>query len=329
MKTRELALGLIGVYAGFRFALRMKRRISFAGKTVVITGGSRGLGLVIARRLARERAKLVLIARDRDELQRAELQLLELGAHTMIVPADVGDREQVEAAIEQAIARFGTIDVLINDAGTIQVGPVEHMTLGDFERSMNVHFWGPLHAISAVLPEMRAKNFGRIVNIASIGGQVAVPHMAPYNASKFALVGLSDTLRAELAKDNIFVTTVCPILMRIGSARNAEFKGRAEEEYAWFRGLAAAPGISINAERAAARILRACKYGRANTFVSPLGRVLAVLTRIAPEVSAESMSLLNRVLPSYDEEGDVLARRGADLVPSAFDDELALKNNEL
>ena len=95
--------------------------------------------------------------------------------------------------------------MLVNNAGVIQVGPIEVMTHEDFELAMKAHFWGPLNTILAVLPSMRQRRQGRIVNICSIGGKVSVPHLVPYSASKFALVGLSKGLRAELMKDGIML----------------------------------------------------------------------------------------------------------------------------
>jgi short-subunit dehydrogenase len=118
---------------------------------------------------------------------------------------------------------------------------------------MAIHFWAPFYAMQAVLPQMRERGAGRIVNISSIGGKVAVPHLAPYCASKFALVGLSKAMRIELAKDNIFVTTVCPGLMRTGSHVNAVFKGQNEKEFAWFSiGNASCPFVCQRGKRRAA-----------------------------------------------------------------------------
>ena len=137
------------------------------------------------------------------------------------------------------------------------------MTLDDYEQAMAVHFWAPLICTELVLPDMRRRGEGRIVNIASIGGQIGTPHMIPYSASKFALNGLSQSLRAELTKDGVYVTTVCPGFMRTGSPRNAKFKGQHRAEYAWFSIVNSMPLISMNADRAARQIISACRYGRA------------------------------------------------------------------
>src|SRR5688572_7728661 len=204
-------------------ALRRRSDYDFAGKSVVITGGSRGLGLVMARQLADDGARLTLVARSEDELTRAveDIRTRQPFSEILAAPGDVRRRDDAERAVTQAFDRYGRIDVLINNAGIIQVGPVSHMTLADYQDAMDTHFWGPLYGILAVLPHMRSQGEGRIVNISSIGGRISVPHLVPYSASKFALAGLSDGLSYELARQNIHVTTVCPGLMRTGSPLNA------------------------------------------------------------------------------------------------------------
>ena len=152
-----------------------------------------------------EGARLTLVARDEEELQRAveDLATRQPFAEVLPAPADVRVRYQAERAIAMAVERFGAVDVLINNAGIIQVGPLDHMKLADYEDAMLTHFWGPLYMTIAALPHMRREGAGRIVNISSIGGKIGVPHLVPYSASKFALAGLSEGLRAELARDNI------------------------------------------------------------------------------------------------------------------------------
>ena len=178
--------------------------------------------------------------------------------------------------------------MLINNAGVIHVGPLEHMAYGDYQQAMNVHFWGALHCTEAVLPYMRLRHSGRIVNIASIGGLIAVPHLAPYSASKFALVGYSDAVRAEVAKDGIRVTTVCPGLMRTGSAINALMKGRHEAEFAWFGTLSSLPLVSIDARRAARKIVEAARRGAPHLTITPQARVAAMLDRLMPNTFAQT-----------------------------------------
>jgi short-subunit dehydrogenase len=171
------------------------------------------------------------------------------------------------------------------------------MTMEDFEEAIATHLWAPLYTTLAVLPEMKRRGEGRIVNIASIGGKVSVPHLVPYSASKFALVGLSDGMRAELAQDGIKVTTVCPGLMRTGSPRNAFFKGDHEKEYTWFSLSGSLPGLSINAERAAKKILEACRRGDAEVLVGLPAKLGAVARTLAPNLTSALLAYVNRWLP--------------------------------
>jgi NAD(P)-dependent dehydrogenase (short-subunit alcohol dehydrogenase family) len=267
-------------------------------KTVLITGGSRGLGLVMAREFAREGSRLVLCARDDLELQQAGADVEEFGAEVMTVPCDITDRQAVNEMIAGVNAQFGAIDVLVNNAGIIQVGPLEVMTMEDFERAMQSHFWGPLNTIMAVLPSMRQQKSGRIVNISSIGGKVSVPHLIPYSASKFALVGLSKGLRAELLKDGISVTTVCPGLMRTGSPRNADFKGQHRYEYAWFSISDSLPLLTVAAENAARQVVRACKRGQAELVISVPAKLAVLLDALFPELMSQMLGVANQLLPA-------------------------------
>ena len=296
--NNKLLLAALGAGAFFaaRSLLRQVNAYSFRDRVVLITGGSRGLGLLIARELAGEGARLAICARDEAELQRARA---ELSRHTEVIgiPCDVGDRRQVEAFVQAAQNHFGQVDVLINNAGTINVGPMEVMTVEDYEQAMRVHFWGPLYAVLAVLPEMRRRGEGRIVNVASIGGKVSVPHLLPYSASKFALVGLSEGLRAELRKDGIIVTTVCPGLMRTGSPRNADFKGRHEAEYAWFKISDSLPLTSINARRAARQVIEAARHGEAEAVLTIQAKAAALFHGIFPGLTADLLGLVNQLLP--------------------------------
>src|SRR3982751_6175431 len=226
---------LVGISLILARALRRRPPIQLRDRVAVITGGSRGLGLLMARELAAAGARLAILARDPAEPAPARRERAAAGGQRVLaLPCDVGNEDEVRWAINAAAERFGRLDVLINNAGVIQVGPLEHMTVEDFEEAMRVHFWGPLYATLAALPHLRKQETARIVHISSLGGRLAIPHLVPYSASKFALVGLSDGLRSELAKEGIYVTTVCPGLMRTGSHVNAQFKGKRKEEFAWF-----------------------------------------------------------------------------------------------
>jgi len=332
-----LGLGAVGLGAAIlQRRLRQRRAIDFADKTVVITGGSRGLGLVIARQLGAESAHLVLLARDRGELERAKDDLTRRGASVGIVVCDVRQRHQVEQSIAQIADAYGTIDVLINNAGVIQVGPIDHMTVSDFENAMATHFWGPLYAILATLPHMRRRGVGRIVNVSSIGGKIAVPHLLPYSASKFALAGLSEGLRAELAGQGIRVTSVYPGLMRTGSTYNALFKGQHQSEFAWFHTFDALPGVSIAAERAARQIIDACRHGDAQLVITLPARAATIANTVMPSIFAQAMTLTNTLLPAPSDTADATSRSGwqsfSALVPTRLTglaDRATRQNNEV
>ena len=335
---------LLGLIAGAGATLaaarlaRTRRAIDFAGRIIVIAGGSRGLGLVLARQLAREGAKLCLLARDERELDRAKRLLEEEfpSADIMTLRCDVRLKDDVRNAVGQILGRWVAIDALINVAGIIQVGPLENMTLEDFEDAMATHFRGPLHMMLEAIPAMRRRGFGRIVNISSIGGRVGVPHLAPYVASKFALVGLSDAMRAELAPHGIHVTTVSPGLMRTGSPRNAQVKGQHWKEYAWFAIADSIPGLSTSVQNAAHQIIEACRYGDPELTITLPARVAVVANALAPAAMARLLSVGTRVLPGpAGAEGNV-ARAGREsesrLAPSAattLTERAAVLNNEV
>jgi NAD(P)-dependent dehydrogenase (short-subunit alcohol dehydrogenase family) len=333
---------VLGLAAGAGAALvagrlaRARHAISFDGRVVVLTGGSRGLGLVLARQLVDEGAKVVILARDLGELERAHADLSARGGEVMALRCDVRRRADVRAAVDQIVETWRSIDVLINNAGVIQVGPFEHMSHEDFENAMATHFWGPLNLILEVAPIMRHRAFGRIVNISSIGGKIAVPHLAPYSASKFALVGLSDAIRAELNPYGVRVTTVAPGLMRTGSPMNATFKGRHESEYAWFKVSSSIPGVTIAAERAARQILDAARHGDPDLTITPHAKLAAAANGAVPGVVARAMMLAARLLPRAGGAGGDRLQKGRDseskLAPRAITvltDRAAVANNEL
>ena len=327
------ALGA-GTYAA-KSAFRRLFDYDLKNKTVLITGGSRGLGLVMAREFAREGSRLVLCARDEQELDQARLDLEESGAEVMVIPCDITNKHDVNAMIAAVNARIGGVDVLVNNAGVIQVGPLEVMTPEDFELAMQAHFWGPLNTILAVLPSMRQKRTGRIVNISSIGGKVSVPHLVPYSASKFALSGLSKGLRTELMKDGIKVTTVYPGLMRTGSPRNADFKGQHRFEYAWFSISDSMPLLTVSAENAARQVVQACKRGQAELVISVPAKLAVLFDELFPEAMSQILATANRFLPEPGGVGTE-RRKGRESTSSwspswltTLTEEAALRNNEV
>ncbi|HEX8947950.1 MAG TPA: SDR family oxidoreductase [Dissulfurispiraceae bacterium] len=292
-----LAAGAGAVFLSLRIR-RAKRRMSFEGASVVITGGSRGLGLEMARLFAQEGARLTLLSRKENELERAVRDLAAFDADVLVHPCDVRVRNQVDRAVDFIIEKRGRIDVLVNNAGVVEVSPFENLDLQDFENDLAVHAWGPLFMIRAAVPHMIRQGGGRIVNISSVAGLVAVPHLASYTMSKSALVGLSDSLRAELSKDGIVSTTVAPGLMRTGSHVNARYKGQHKKEFAWFAASEGIPLFSVSARRAAGKIVEACRYGDPILIIGYQARLLHLANTLFPGLIASLMALAGRLLPA-------------------------------
>lgn len=300
----ELKYGLItaaGAGAGlaaWAIARNSRPLYNLRDKVVLITGGSRGLGLQMAREFGDNRAKLVLCARDAAELEEARKDLSSRGVETRTFVCDVSDRQQVQRMVDQA----GPIDVLVNNAGIIRVGPLQEMTIADFETAMATIFWGTLNTTFAVLPQMRQRKQGRIVNITSIGGKISVPHLVPYSCAKFATVAFSEGLRAELDPAGIKVITIVPGLMRTGSHLEAEFKGQQKREYAWFSLGAATPVVSISAERAARSVVKSVRRGESEKILSLSADLLARFHGAFPELTGPLLSIVNKyVLPAPPE----------------------------
>jgi NAD(P)-dependent dehydrogenase (short-subunit alcohol dehydrogenase family) len=299
--TAQLLTGIAVSAASYAFRKRTPKRKKGGIQVVLITGGSRGLGLALAERYGRAGAKLVLAARDHGELTTARQTLLDRGAvrspdDVLLIPADLADPAQAANLIEHSINHFGRIDVLINNAGIIEVGPFENQPLEAFHRAMATNFFAAVHTTQSALPHMLTRQSGSIVNIASIGGKFAMPHMLPYVSSKFALVGLSQGLHAELRHKGVRVTTVCPGLMRTGGEVNAHYTGQLKKEERWFTLAATTPVIAASVQHAADRIFHAVSAGRAEITITPQAWLAARVAGVAPETTQFLASLANQFL---------------------------------
>ena len=335
--TRQQSMLLsLGVAAGMTaMQLIFRRNYDLRRKTVFVTGGSGGLGLLLAREFAARGSRVAISGGDGEALELAAAYIRRYGQHVLPVETDVTVREDAETAIDQIRRQFGPVEVLVNNAGTICVGPLEGMTVDDFRDSLNTHFWGPYFTTMAVLPGMKKAKQGRILNISSIGGKISVPHLLPYCVGKFALTGFSEGLRSALLKDQIYVTTVCPGLMRTGSARKAFFKANNEGEYAWLSISHAVPGLSMNAERAAHRIVNACVRGDAEIVLSVPAMAATKFEAIFPGISADLLGIVNQLLPKADQgdESVKTAKQGfSDVSTSwvtALNERAAVGNNQV
>lgn len=323
-----VALGLLAA----RALLRRRRRFVLNGAKVLITGGSRGLGFAAARRFVLEGAEVAICARDQRELERARAELREL-AHRVALEdgeeasrvvafrADVTDPAAVEWMVGEVRGVLGGLDVLVNCAAEIAVGPLEAMTAKDYEQAFRAIFLAMYHPTQAVVPLMRAQGAGRIVNVTSLGGKVPIPHNAPYVVGKYAATGFSAVCNAELRKYGIRVSTVMPPPLRNGAWMNAGYKGDATQELAWFVRALSSPLVSIDPERAARAIVEAARYGDAETMVAPSAWLEARAHALFPELSATLLAALDRLsLPRPPLGARALpASSGAEIVASSDD----------
>lgn len=332
-QTAAIALAGLGLLAVARAVYRRVTRLDYRDKVVIITGGSRGLGLEMARIAASKGAKLALCARSQEDLANAAAELAATGAEVLTVAADLSRPEDAQHVIEQVIGRYGRIDILINNAGVMMLGPENVMNAEDYRQVMDSNCWSALHMIQAALPHLRAQGGGRIANISSIGGKVSVPHMLPYSVSKFALTALSEGMAAELKKDQIVVTTVIPNLMRTGSPRNVSIKGAHEDEYAWFKIADSLPLLSQDARAAAESIMEGIAAGDTEVILTPIARAASIMNGLAPGTVTTLMQWADHFLPQSD---DTTVRMGHESESGATQgrigsraDEAARRNNEL
>jgi NAD(P)-dependent dehydrogenase (short-subunit alcohol dehydrogenase family) len=311
-------------------------RYTVRGKTFLITGGSRGLGLIMARQLVADGARVAVCARDTRELKLARADLEGRGGDVFAVVADAGEEAEAVGFVREAYAHFGAIHGLINNAGVTQVGPFPNTRADDYELSLRTHFWAPFFMITETLPYLKARGSdARILNVCSIGGKLAKPHMIPYSVGKFALAALSEGLRAELAPLGIAVTSAYPGLMRTGSVRQALVKGDKPREFAWFAVAEAMPLLSMDAERAARRILLAMRRGESEITLTAPAWIAGRAHALFPEMTAWISGKIASLMPTSD-PFDASTVRGADLPTPDFPsrwarvtEKAARRNNEL
>lgn len=302
----------VGAAAGTLVAAAAReRRRRLAGKVVLITGGSRGFGLAMAAEYASLGCRIALLARDHNELERARDTLARAGCEVFTVTCDLSDRDAITSAIDAVARQYGQIDILVNNAGEIVVSPLENLEAADFERAMAVMFWGTFYTTQAVLPAMKARGHGQIVNITSIGGKVSVPHLLSYSCAKAAAVAFSNGLGNEVRQFGINVTTIIPGLMRTGSHVNALFKGNARAESAWFGTAASLPLLSISAERAARMAVNAASARKSEKILGFPAQVLALSQTLFPGLTSELLRFTNAWLPK--DGADRVLQAGSEL----------------
>jgi short-subunit dehydrogenase len=250
---------------------------TFAGRAVLLTGASSGIGHALARELAAERARTALVARDRERLDEVRSECLALGGGAIVVPGDVGVESDCGRIVEETVAALGGLDVLLLNAGITMWSRVEDLADASiFERLIRVNYLGCVWLARAALPHLRAAR-GQIVVVSSLTGLTGVPTRSGYAASKHALHGFFDSLRIELRGSGVDVTIVCPDFVK------SEIHRRAIG--ADGRPLGKSPmreSKIMSAEECAARILRAARARRRLAILSLRGRIGRWASLVAP-----------------------------------------------
>ncbi|MEU2424979.1 SDR family NAD(P)-dependent oxidoreductase [Streptomyces sp. NPDC007851] len=283
-----------------------------AGLSALVTGGSRGLGLLMAARLLERGYRVTVLARDAGELDRAVAWALDrTGRSPQPVVCDVRDEPAVTAAVRETAERAGGLDLVIANAGVIQVAPAETAGTQAFRDAMGTIFEGTLHTALAALPYLRRSPAGgRLGLVGSVGGLLAVPHLVAYSCAKAAVRALGEGLQEETAGSAVSVTTVHPGLMRTGSHLQAEFGGRPEAEFAWFSALSGMPLLSMDAERAAAKVVRAVERRRTRLVLTPVARAASFAHAVVPSLVTRASGLVARALPMpFDDTAGRAAER--------------------
>ncbi len=306
--TRLLSLSIAAAMV-IRTILARRRHYDLSDATVLITGGGRGLGLEIAREAARRGARLALCSRSSVELDAARDELAATGARVETAICDVRNGNSVRTAVEHFVGTLGPIDVLVNVAGVIEVGPIDALDMRDYVNAIDTNLLGSIRMVESVRRSMCERGRGRIVNITSLGGKISIPHLLPYSASKFGLVGYSEGLRSELARFGVRVTTVVPGLMRTGSAPQATFAGQPKKEYAMFAPSDALPFTSVSVKQAAREILDACQAGEIERVISWQAKLALFAYSRAPRLVVGFLATVGRLLP--DSGGSTEHRSGS------------------
>jgi len=248
---------------------------SLDSQVVIVTGASSGIGRETALHFAREGARVALAARREQQLQALEKDFQDLGAEALCLPTDVAERDQVETMVRRVLERFGRVDILVNNAGSGLFALVEETTPEDMQMILQVNFFGAFYGIQAVLPIFRKQGSGHIINIASIVGKRGIPMSGAYCASKFAMVGLSESLRLELHGSGIAVSVIYPV----GTA--TEFFDAAKDPH----GRRSGPKPPVQSAATVAKaIIRCAKSPRPEVIVFPPARLLVVLNALSPRL---------------------------------------------
>ena len=249
------------------------------GKTVLVTGAASGIGRETALAFAREGSMMLLADIDRGGLEETTALARRIGAWVWTSLTDVSKKDQVDAMARDVMEEFGRLDVLVNNAGVFVWADFVDTTYEDWQWITGVNLWGPVHTIMAFLPGMMARRNGHIVNIASGGGLVTLPCLSAYSATKFALVGLSETLQHEMRGQNIVVTTICPGSTRTPIIKNIRVRGLDREK---LEKVVFPIANRYSASKTAHIIVDAVKRDRPLVVITAQMKAMVYIKRISP-----------------------------------------------
>lgn len=253
-------------------------------KVAIVTGASRGIGAAIAAELAMEGCHVVLAARSQEHILALAERLRQLhGVRTLALTVDIADPGAVTAMVERTVIEFGGVDLLINNAGMGIYGSIDEVKMSDLRHVFDVNFFGAIQAMQAVVPAMRRRGGGVIVNISSIVGKFASPLGGGYTATKFALEGASAAARAELRRDRIKVIVVRPGLTETEFSQNARVSVPGAEHR---QGERHAPMRGIAAEKVARRTVRAIQREERTVYITWFDRLLVFGSQLLPGLFA-------------------------------------------
>lgn len=266
--------------------------MDIAGRTAIITGASSGIGQAVAAEFAGRGANVVLAARSRDKLDWLASELVQLPGRALVVPTDVTENLAVEALVRRAAEEFGSVDILINNAGVGLFAPIADGNVDNARYLFEVNFWGALHCIQTATPYMLEQGSGHIVNVSSVAGHISPPYMGMYAATKHALAAVSDALRIELGGTGVGVSTIFPGLTDTSFTENMLQEVEAPQ----------IPPIArfVGADVVARRIFQAVRWGLRDVYVSPEDVAGVVMDAAMPLVMDWGMRLFMRPGPRHD-----------------------------
>ena len=259
--------------------------MKIAGSVIIVTGASDGIGAELARVLARRGARLVLNARNEERLS-------QVVSDALLVPGDITDSAVRQRIVDQAIARYGQIDVVVNNAGAGLYSPAWQAPMADARRLMELNFFAPLELIQLAVPHMRTRHSGMIVNIGSMAGKITLPWFTLYSVSKYALGSLTEGLRMELKRDGIHAMIVCPGYV------TTNFQGHILAGTVPAT-VSRAKALAISVEQCAEDIVRGIEADKRTVVTPKLGWFVVAACRLFPGfVQAQLAKIHDRQHPS-------------------------------